>query len=198
MLDVKLESNDLDKLLNYINFVKKMKSMKTDVEFQKYIQDKCLSTVNNVAQNLINAHNTTNEDLKNAYLQNNKIKNISDKGFTIYNDLTINNGKYDFCIALAFEYGTGLIGKNQNIEGAWDYNINENTVIIDGEEIDGWWISKEKAGNTQIFGESKSGNAVVTQGYEGMEIYRYSAIEIKKQLPKWVVEYKNSKGGVST
>lgn len=196
-LNVKIDVDGLDKFKKYIEYIKKLSTMKTDKNFQDYIQKKCLDTVNSVSRRLINSVPTSNDDLKSAYLQNNKIKDVSNTGFVIYNDLSVSNKKYTFCVALAFEYGTGLIGQRSNISNAWEYNINQNTVIYDGVETDGWWISKDKAGGIETFGESKSGKAVITRGYNGMEIYRNSAEEIKRNMEKWVKEYPNKDGGVS-
>ena len=189
MLKVDVKVDSITKLEEHIKLVEKLLKLKTDKEFQHYIQQKCLETVKKVATERLFSNPTSNDELKSDYIENNKIKDVTDKGFTIYNDLSIVGTKYNFCVALAFEYGTGLIGEQQAINGAWAYNINNNTVIINGEEIDGWWLAKSKAGNIQTFGESKSGQAIVTRGYEGMEIYRFSAIEIKSMLPKWVNDY---------
>lgn len=200
-LGISAKVDGLEKLKEYVEYVEKLVLMKTSKDFQEYIQNKCLKTVLEVANQRIDMYQTTNEDMKGAYLRNNKIRKTND-GFIIYNDLTIekkashHSDGYTFSVALAFEYGTGLIGEQQAINGAWKYNINENTVLFDGETIDGWWIPKSKAGGTETFGESKNGQAVITRGYQGMEIYRYSAEEIKKNLKKWIKEYRKN-GGVS-
>ena len=130
-------------------------------------------------------------------MSNHKIKNITNKGFVIYNDYWIEKPTthfsygYPFSIALAFEYGTGIIGATHSAYTPdwYAYNVNDNRVTIDGEEIDGWWLDANLNNGNPIFGTSKSGKAVITRGYEGLEIYRFSAIEIQKQLPNWVKEY---------
>lgn len=188
MLDINVSVDSIKKLDKHIKYVEKMMKLKYDIDFQKYIQDKCLQTVKKVAEQRIYSIPTSNEDMKSAYIQNNKIRKEKN-GFVIYNDLSVQNKNYTFCVALAFEYGTGLIGQEQAINGAWAYNINQNTVFYDGEIVDGWWLSKDKAGNVETFGESKSGKDVITRGYRGMEIYRFSAEEIKSMLPKWVNDY---------
>lgn len=188
MLTVKCNVDSIKKLDKHIKYVEKMMKLKYDIDFQKYIQDKCLQTVKKVAEQRIYSIPTSNEDMKSAYIENNKIRKEKD-GFVIYNDLSVESANYTFCVALAFEYGTGLIGQKQGINGSWAYNINNNTVYYDGETVEGWWLSKDKAGNIETFGESRSGKAIITRGYQGMEIYRFSAEEIKAQLPKWVNEF---------
>lgn len=200
-LSVKVETSNLNSLKSKIDYLKKLVKMKTDKTFQEYIQRKCLDTVNKVANERIYLHNTTNTDMRQEYLRNNKIRddNISG-GFIIYNDtfVSVDNPSYPngrFSIAMAFEYGTGIIGEENPVIGAWDYDVNGNLVYDNetGEEIRGWWLNKYKNGSTPYVKESKNGNAVVTQGYQGMEIYRYSAEEIRKNLPKWVKEYFNKR-----
>ena len=183
----------LKELQEKINYIDKLIKMKSDTKFQNIIKQKCLDTVIEIAIQNINLFPTSNEELKQAYISNNKIRPMeNNNGFIIYNDLSVQSKNYKFCVALAFEYGTGLIGQEQNINGAWKYNVNQNTVFFDGNTIDGWWLAKSKAGSVESFGESQSGKAIITRGYQGMEIYRKSAEEIKKRLKKWVNEYKES------
>lgn len=194
MLNISTNIQGLSKLQKQIDFVEKMLNMKTDTNFQKFIQSKCLEAVNKISQERIYLHNTTNTEMRSEYLNNNKIRELKD-GFIIYNDtyVTVDNPSYEggiFSIALAFEYGVGIIGEQNPVIGAWQYDVNGNLVFDEnGDYIRGWWISKTKNGSNPYVKESKSGNAVVTQGYQGMEIYRYSAEYIKKNLQKWVEEY---------
>lgn len=194
MLNISTNIQGLSKLQKQIDFVEKMLNMKTDSKFQKYMQSKCLEAVNKISQERIYLHNTTNTEMRSEYLKNNKIRELED-GFIIYNDtyVTVDNPSYEggiFSIALAFEYGVGIIGEQNPVIGAWQYDVNGNLVFDEnGDYIRGWWISKTKNGSNPYVKESKNGNAVVTQGYQGMEIYRYSAEYIKKNLQKWVEEY---------
>lgn len=197
MINSNLNVSGLNKLREHINYVKKMRLMLTSKRFQTYIQDRCLETIKLVAIRRFATSTNTNKELETTYNENHKIRDITDKGFVIYNDFAIekptthHSEGYTFSIALAFEYGTGIIGLNSNNSPSWyQYNVNDNHVTLDGEEIEGWWLDVNKNGNNPSFGESKSGKTVVTRGYEGMEIYRFSAIEIQKQLPQWVKEYK--------
>lgn len=200
MLKMNLRVQGLDVLQKRIDYIKKIKSMETDSAFQKFIQDKCLRTIKKVAEQRFATHTTTNEDLKSQYLNNNKIGEVTNKGFIIYNDLSIvkpdtrfSDG-YVFSVALAFEYGTGFVGLGSaNAPANYQYNVNKNYVIKDDEVVYGWWLSIEKNAGNPHFGTSRSGKAVITGGYEGMEIYRFSAVEIRKNLKSWVNEYFNNK-----
>ena len=109
MLKVKVDLDSLEKLDKYIDFVNKMAQMKTDKSFQVFMQKKCLGTIKKVAEQRFATHTTTNEELKTEYLNNNKIRDITDEGFVIYNDLSVvkpdtrfSKG-YTFSVALAFE-----------------------------------------------------------------------------------------------
>ena len=181
---VKVDS--LEKLKNYIEYVQKFSTMKTDTEFQKYIQNKFLETVNKITdQRLIGG--TTDDEYIEEYKYRHKIKETSD-GFILYNDTvlpvemlpvsekTANNYPNGFSIALAFEYGVGIVGQNDAKVGAWDYNVNNWNFA---------WHYK------------KDGQTYSTYGYHGFEIYRYTKEEIENNLQKWIVEYKKKDGGAS-
>lgn len=200
MLNVNISMTGEKALTEHIAYVRKLISMKTDKGFQKFIQEKCLEIVIKKSRELLAQNTTTNEELKGAYINNHKIKEEAN-GFVIYNDLCVVKEStrfsegYVFPVALAFEYGTGIVGNGSvtSAPGSYMYNVNNNYVNIDNDKVSGWWLSVEKNGNNQHFGVSKSGKAVVTQGYRGMEIYRNSAIEITKRLKTWVNEYFNKK-----
>lgn len=181
-LNVNVDVKGLEDLKKQIEFIEKLFSMKTDKKFQDYIQKKCLQTVQNITnQRLIGG--TTDDDMIDEYKINHKIR-PTDDGFILYNDtvlpsymLSANPEDYPngFSIALAFEYGVGIVGENSPKQGAWEYNMKNHNFA--------WYYTK--------YGELLS-----TYGYEGFEIYRYTAEEIKKNLSKWVKEYKKD-GGVS-
>ena len=171
MISVRVSAVNKKALDEHINFVKKLLLMKTDKKFQKYIQDKCKETVERLTNELMQYSGPTVE----AYKNNHKIKETSD-GFILYNDtvVEVESEGYGgtFPIALAFEYGTGIVGGQNPKIGAWSYNIN-------GYEK-GW----------NYF---KNGSYHFTAGCEGMEIYRKTAIEIKKLLKTWVMNYYEGK-----
>ena len=185
-LKISTNVDGLNKLKEYIEYLHKMNSMQNDKNFQKYIQRKCLETVMKVTdERLIGG--TTDDEYIEEYKRNHKIRETSD-GFILYNDTTIpqsllpvtektaENYPNGFSIAMAFEYGIGIVGENDAKVGAWDYNVNNWNFA---------WRYK------------KDGVLYSTYGYSGFEIYRYTAEEIEKQLPKWVLNYKGKDGGVS-
>lgn len=177
-LKVNIEKSGIEQLKKQIDYVNKMIQMKTDTSFQKYIQGKVLDTVKKVASQRLVLSETTNYEWIEEYQNNHKIREI-ENGFELYNDFTIprnmlsiseNTEGYEngFNIALAFEYGVGIVGQENPKKGAWQYNINNHEKP--------WWYSK--------YGVSHK-----TSGYEGAEVYRYTAIEVEKNLKKWVNEY---------
>jgi hypothetical protein len=198
MFNFTIDIQGLKNLENHVKFVTAMAQMKEDKKFQDFIKDKCLKTVIKKANEMFAINTTTNEDLKEEYLKNNKIRD-EEGGFVVYNNLCITKETtriskgYTFCVALAFEYGTGIIGSGSvsSSPDSYKYNVNNNKVKVNDQMIDGWWLSKQKNANNPYVAESKSGNAVVTQGYSGMEIYRKSVVEIEKSLNNWVNEYFN-------
>ena len=183
MLNISTKVDSISKLDEYIKYVDKLAQMKTDIKFQKYIQEKVLYTVNRITdQRLIGG--TTNDAEIELYKDSNQIRETSD-GFILFNDASIpantkdpsNYPNEEFPIALAFEYGVGIIGSNNDNPNAWEYNVNNYNF--------GWYYQDED-------GEYK-----FTGGYQGFEIYRYTAEEIKSMLPKWVNDYFKKYGGAS-
>lgn len=186
MLSIDVEIDSIEKLDKHIKYVERMMQMKTDVNFQKYIQQKCLETVKKVSYQRIGIN--TNEEYVEEYVSRHSIREVPD-GFILYNDLAIpailstkntknqdsnlgivRNYENGFSLALAFEYGVGLVGAENAVQGAWDYNVNNYGDM-------GWYY------------KPLNGEAVRTRGYQGFEIYRYTAEEIKSMLPKWVNDY---------
>ena len=167
MLKVKTEVLNLKGLENHIQYVNRMLKMKTDKNFQKFIQDKCMEILNQVMEERISFAGATVD----TYKQNNKIEETSD-GFIIYNhtvvDATTEGYGGQFSISLAFEYGTGIVGSENPKTGAWGYNINQHEK--------GWTYFK-------------NGSFHFTRGYQGFEIYRYTADRIMQNLKSWVNEY---------
>ena len=133
-LKIKVDVKGIDKLQKQIDYVNKMIQMKTDKSFQKYIQERVLATVKTVAQKRLVLSETTNYEWIEEYQNHHKIRETAD-GFELYNDFTIptsmlsiskNNPNYEngFNIALAFEYGVGIVGEQHPKKGAWKYNVN--------------------------------------------------------------------------
>ena len=184
-LKIKTKVDGLEKLKQHIEYVKQLSLMKEDKKFQKYIQGKCLETVRKITdERLIGG--TTDDEYINEYKIRHNIRE-TENGFILYNDTiiptsmlpiseeTARNYPNGFSIALAFEYGIGIVGENSNIVGAWDYNVNNWNFA--------WHYQKD-------------GISYSTYGYSGFEIYRYTAEEIQKQLPLWVKTYYKEIRGV--
>ena len=182
--DVQIDS--LKKLDEYIEYVNRMKKMKVDKSFQKFIQDKVLELAKKVTDERLVGGTSNDEEIE-LYKSSHHILEETD-GFILYNDAKIeanakDNTNYpngEFSIALAFEYGVGITGEGTYQEdyfSSWDYNVNDYNF--------GWYYLKDGVVNHSF-------------GYEGFEIYRNIAIEIERNLKKWVNEYYSKKyGGVS-
>lgn len=177
MLNIKIDTQGLEELQKYIKFVEQMAKMKTDKKFQKFIQQKVLETVNKITNERL-VGGTTNDSAISLYKESNKIREY-EEGFILYNDASITANAKDtssypngeFSVALAFEYGVGIIGQNTpNNDGAWAYNVNNYNF--------GWWFKSEE-----------DDKYYETAGYMGFEIYRYTAIECQNKLKDWVKEY---------
>lgn len=187
MFNVIYNISGLNELKEKIDYINKMLQMTKDSKFQKFIQEKCLQTINEIARERIPLYvgedKNPNLNLLEEYLLRNEIEEI-DNGFIIKNSFTlptemlaigknkIENYPNGFNIALAFEYGVGIVGENTPVEGAWEYNINNYNIAWKFEEY---------------------GVSYTSWGYSGAEVYRYSKEEIKKNLKGWVNEYFNIK-----
>lgn len=177
MLNTKVQVTNLSGLQKHIEFVNQMLSMKTDKNFQEFIKNKVLELANKVTNERL-VGGTTNDDAIAAYKANHKVRDY-DEGFILYNDTTIPANAKDasgylngeFPVALAFEYGVGIVGQeNSNSENAWQYDINNY-----GQS--GW-----------VF-VLADGTWERTRGYAGFEIYRNIAIEVNSNIKDWVHEY---------
>ena len=182
MLKTNVDIQGLNELQNHIDFVEKMITMKTDPDFQKFIQEKVLETANRVTEERL-IGGTTNDEAIETYKSNHKIREEVE-GFILYNDTQIPaeaNGVQNsidnypdgmFNVALAFEYGVGIIGESTGSnENAWAFNLQGYYF--------GWYLPKSVTGEV----------GMQTAGYAGFEIYRNIALEVKEQLNSWVKEY---------
>lgn len=175
MLQVKAKIKNLDYLKQVIETISLLQEYKDNKKFQKYIQNKCLEVI----QNKINELLPYTGDTVEQYKTNNKIEEF-DEGFIIYNDTYVETETvgYDgkFSIALAFEYGTGIVGQENPKQNAWQYNVNQYEK--------GWIYYKNDSFH-------------FTKGLQGFEIYRYSSEEISKNIGNWIKKYIEENGGVS-
>ena len=170
MLDIQVKVDGLEDLSKHIQIVEKLIKLKDNTSFQEYLKQKCLDIVNKTARLRVR-YNTTNNDKIEEYLQNNKLRETNN-GFEIYNDTfeIYDNPNYNgkFSIALAFEYGVGIVGENDPKPNSWEYNVNNHNFP--------WWFTKD-------------GEKYQTYGYEGFEVYRFASEEIKSQLPKIINDF---------
>jgi hypothetical protein len=179
MFKISTNIDSIEKIDKHLKLVKKMSTMKTDTKFQNYIKEKCWSTLISIMDSKL-AGGTSNDEEIELYRSSNHIEDTKD-GFIIYNNAKIPADKYNilpfdtsgypegqFSIALAFEYGVGVTGLNPyGTENGYSYKGN------------GWYLPKN------VYGSS----GIKTMGYTGFEIYRFTAIEIETQLPKWTNDY---------
>ena len=180
-----VDFNGLKKFDNYINQLQRIKKIQTDKNFQKYIQQKCMETLERVMNVRLDG-GTSNDDSITLYKNSNHLIEVAD-GFIIYNDAKIpanvkgvqntveNYPNGEFSIALAFEYGVGIIGMNTDFDPEkytpWDYNIQDYNF--------GWILPKD------VFDRPN----LLYGGYQGFEIYRYTAEQIMLNLKGWVETY---------
>ena len=85
MLVSNVQVDSLNKLQEYINYIALMNKMKTDEDFQLFIQQKCLEVVKKQSDLRIQ-NNTTDDEYITEYKSNHKIrKTILNKIFTKLN-----------------------------------------------------------------------------------------------------------------
>ena len=166
----------LDLLQKRIQFVKSLIEIEKNLALQQWFQEKCLEEVDKTSKELLKGGTTNDEEIQD-YLKNNKLRIDKDKnGFVIYNDTYIlydnPNYKGKFSIALAFEYGTGIVGENAPKDNHWEYNVNKHNWAWT------YW---------------KNGKKYSTYGYEGFEIYRNARIRIENKMNDWVKDYLKGK-----
>lgn len=181
MFKAQFEITDLNLLENLINF---LKNYINDKGFHKFLQEKVLKTLEKVMNERFGTNNTTNDDSIELYKSSNHIEETND-GFILYNDAQIpantiypfNYPNGMFNIALAFEYGVGIVGEGTYTNDKftpWEYNINHYNF--------GWYYTDNE------------GVRHHTYGYMGYEIYRFTAIEIENNLFNWYIEYMKKVG----
>jgi len=176
MLNIKVDVKGLDDLEKRIAMINELYQLKDNKKFQEHLKAWCLSIVKKVTNERLTG-GTSNDDLIEEYKLRNKVRDTKN-GFILYNDTILpatmfnlahpENYPNGFSVAMAFEYGTGIVGANHPKANAWEYNVHDRQFA--------WWYTD--------YGVSKS-----TEGYEGFEIYRFAAEEIKKTLPDLVHEF---------
>lgn len=182
MFKTSFSVDSIKKIDDHINLLKRIQNLKEDKDFREYIMKKSMETLNKVMNERLISGSTTNDDSIQLYMSSNHIEETDD-GFIIYNNAKIpanvkgiqnnveNYPNGEFSVALAFEYGVGLVGIKTGNQKAWQYNVKNYNF--------GWYLPKD------VLGES----GIRYMGYEGFEIYRFTAIEIETQISKWVKDY---------
>lgn len=173
-----IEISNLEGLSKIINVVEQAKG--TSLKLNKFLAEKSYEVLKKVTNDriYINGNFNTNNEAINSYISHNKYE-VNKDGFTLYNDMPriawkgINGNDYDFSVSLAFEFGTGIIGETNPAEWADKYGYQYN-------------VNKYNFGWNYI---DLNGDNQHTYGYSGMEIYRYTQIEIEKNIRSWINEY---------
>ena len=184
MLNVSVDVDSINKLEQYIEKVRQvtlLEQMKENTKLYNFITDKCLETVRKVSYERITGGSTDDEYIE-EYISRHKIRR-EENGFVLYNDFVlpvemlpiseknVPNYQKGFSIALAFEYGVGIVGDNtydSKFFKPWEYNVNKHNF----------------AWNYRKYGVRYS-----TYGYMGFEVYRFTAEEILRELPNWINEF---------
>lgn len=182
MLKISSKITGLDKLQKEIKKLEQLISLNKYNEWNTFLKSKVMA----LAQDITNEYlvgGTTNDMAIEKYKSSHHIKN-TDNGFILYNDCTImadskNPSTYpneEFNIALAFEYGVGIVGEGTYDKGKtkfkpWEYNVNKYNF--------GWKYPTE---NGDYLYDT-------TYGYQGFEIYRHIAEESQNNMQKWYNEY---------
>lgn len=191
MLNIGVNIDSIDKLDKYIEKVKKYSLMQTDRKFQKFIQDKVRDTLVETMNERLTGE-STNSDFISLYWNSNYIMETEDgRGFILYNNAKVpanaigvqndasNYPEGMFSIALAFEYGVGIVGMNTDFDPSkyvpWQYNVQDYNF--------GWYLPRDVRERYNI----PKGNTYI--GYTGFEVYRYTADKVEKRLNSWVNEY---------
>lgn len=172
----------------------------TDKDFQKFLQKKVLETVTQITEEKLVKGITNNDDEIDLYKSNHKIREL-ENGFELFNDTQIPADKYNtapfdtngytngmFSVSLAFEYGVGIVGiSDYGVRNGYVYNDIGNTKSKSHRKFgDKWYLPVNVNGYS----------GVISSGYEGFEIYRYTAIEVENQIDSWTNEFlSKEKGG---
>jgi hypothetical protein len=193
-MDLHIGTNvdSIKKIEERLKFLERISLLQKDRAFQLEIQKKCLDTLYEVMNRRINSGTTNTEEIE-LYRTSNHLVEI-ENGFIIYNDAKIPADKYntlpfdtsgypngEFSIALAFEYGVGVVGiSSYGTSRGYIYNDVGNSKSK-RRKGDFWWLPN----NVPVLGGERF------RGYEGFEIYRFTAEEINKNMKNWVFEYLN-------
>lgn len=178
----------IDGLGNIDKMINNLKS-KNDIELNKYLKNKVKNTYVEVMNQQLTG-GTTNDEYIALYKKSYHIEDTKD-GFILYNNSLIpqsdvnskNKSSYPkgFSIAMAFEYGVGIVGISTGNPNAWEYNKHnyESGWFYPSEYVTKGIINKKKFAKSYEF----------TSGYVGFEIFRKTVDRVNQNLGDWVKEY---------
>jgi len=195
-VSVSVDIDSISKLNEQIKYIDRYAKMLKDKKLQKYIQEKVYSTLVETMNERLTGDDTNSEFIS-LYWNSNFIAESTDgRGFILYNNAKVpancvgvqnvpeNYPDGMFSIALAFEYGVGIVGMNTQYDETkympWEYNVNNYN--------SGWYLPREVA---NYYGLPTN---QPYSGYEGYEIYRWTATKVQQRLPYWVWAYFDMKG----
>lgn len=163
--------NNIDKMLN------QLQNNKTNSEINEYLKNKVLNAYIDIMNQSLSG-GTSNDRYISLYKSSYHVEDTKN-GFILYNDANIpqqevnakNKQSYPkgFSIAMAFEYGVGIVGVSTGNTNSWEYNIHKYK--------DGWKYIDE------------NGVEQFTAGHLGFEIFRKTVEQVNRDLDKWIKEY---------
>lgn len=194
MIEVNVDIDKVWKLFDIFDGIENYAKLCKTKRFQEFLKSKVIDTLNDVINKNIDSLHTTNQEEVELYLNSNHIVDTTD-GFILYNDATIPADKYNllpfdtsgypsgqFSIALAFEYGVGIMGQGSYNNGyftPWEYN-NTDTSRRRTKKYAPYWLLPKN-----VYGLS----GILTQGYSGVQIYGDVARMVNRSIHRWTCEF---------
>ena len=194
MVSVSTNVDGFDKLQKHLDLVYKIvKIGKDNTKFIKFIMQKAYDTLYETMDERLKGGTTNDADIT-LYRNSNKFEMI-ENGFILYNDASIDANEYNripfdtsgypngrFSIALAFEFGTGMVGTLTNVEffKAWTYNDLKHSKSESHQRFKtNWYLPKD----------AQTNHTTAQGGYTGFEVYRYTADKCNKRVVNWINEF---------
>lgn len=190
MIEAQININSFKELDNYISKVDL--STFNNKDFLDFLKKKSMEALDQTINERLKGGTNNDEEIS-LYINSNHIVDTAD-GFLMYNDAKIPADKYNtipfdtsgypggmFSVALAFEYGVGVSGKSEyGVKHGYVYNNLSKTKSSGHKRLQTeWYLPK------MVYGKS----GMKTSGYQGFEIYRFTAEKIKRNLNNWIKEY---------
>lgn len=187
MFDYDINVNSIRKLDTVLKRVNKMLDIVNSDEFKEYIKQKVLELLEDEQKYLVGDEDDENVIIKSEHVSIYKASHHTEDvagGFILYNDAVVvaetsHPENYEggiFPLALAIEYGTGIVAEvgsySAGVFEPWEYNVHE---------YNGYWVLPD--------GRLSSGN-------EPYEIYSNVALKTVEQYGNWVTSYLKEKGGI--